>query len=242
MVFWKKPFESDIDEISGITYNILSALKYFGRGLEPKFLTSNKKSNAKEFSLSLENTRELLERSINREGARAFPELGRTISFFSSLDDNKSCSIRILIGAIAKHVTNSVVVKLPICFFDEIGYNLSDFYSLFKNIVLEFLPYWGCVCSNKTIKQLDFQSWQRNKPTSIHWMNYFDETIVNQIGKSRFRNLLGLEEFSKGFFYKIQDERFDAENTEHVLLQQRINNILGLHPFDSIKKMEHLHL
>ena len=228
MVFWKRPFETDINEMTETSYAVLSLLKDYGRSLEPKYLTVRKKSEAKEFSLSKESVRRLLENSINKEGGREFPHLGRAIGFFSSLDDDWSCGIGFTIGASAKHITNAVVIDLPIYYFNNIEEDISGFDILFKDIVAVFSPFWGCVCSNISCKQFGYMLWNGDKPISVHWMNYFSGTTVKSIGNRRFDSLRGLEKLKSGYYLKIQDELFDAENPEHILLQKNINAQLGL--------------
>ena len=122
--------------------------------------------------------------------------------------------ISITVGASAKNVTNVVIINLPIYYFNNIEEGLSGFDILFKDIVPVFSPFWGCVCSNISRKQFGFMLWNADKPISVHWMNYFSGTIVKSIGNRRFDSLRGLENLESGYYLKIQDELFDAENPE----------------------------
>ena len=228
MIFWKRPFKMDINEITDIAFAILSTLKEYGDNLEPNYLSIKKNNEATKFELNIENVRTQLENNINEEDSICYPELGRSLGFFSSLEDNVSSGIKMTIGASAKHVTNSVIIKLPIGYFDKPKYNMAAFDNLFRNIVTIFSPFWGCVNNNLSNKQFGFKLWKNDKPTSVHWMNYFDNSIVQNLDKDNLLSIFNLERLNDGYYFKLQRNPFNVENPDHIAQQMTLNKVLGL--------------
>jgi hypothetical protein len=227
MLFWKKPEITNIDEITAMTFSILASMKQFGRYLSPDYLVADSKSNAKRFELSIDSVRDILDKSVNKEGGKSFPELGRTFGFFSSLDDDLSSGITINIGASHPRIKNSIVVNLPISNVLISEKDIFAFETLFKQIVIDFTPFWACVYSSKSSKKFG-KLWSGSKPVSTQWMNYFDTSVVQSIGESRIKELRGIEELNGGYYFKLFSELFDANNPEHERLQEKANIALGL--------------
>ena len=74
----------------------------------------------------------------------------------------------------------------------------------------------------------DYKYWLVDKPLTVHWMNYFDERTAQIIGETKISMLDNIERLGNGYFYKLQNEPFDAENHEHLLHQQEVNKSLRL--------------
>ena len=62
LVLWRRPEELDIEGMTEISFLLLTKLKQYGEELSPTYLTVKKKSEARDFLLSKENLRELLEK------------------------------------------------------------------------------------------------------------------------------------------------------------------------------------
>jgi hypothetical protein len=228
MVFWRKPDVTDIHKMTETVFAVLSALKQFGHYLSPNYLAVNSKSAAKQFDLNIDSIRNVLDENVNREGNKSFTELGRTLSFFSSLNDDMSSGIRIHVGSSYPRINNTVSVDLPI---ENVLVNMDEvfaFEALFKQIVVDFEPFWACVYSNRSSKKFDDKLWDGSKPTSAHWLNFFDSSVIQSIGESRIKKLSEIEVLSDGYYFKLVPEPFDAENLEHEKLQEKVNIILGL--------------
>jgi len=228
LLLWSEPTESNLDEMIEISFSLLSALKQYGHELSPKYLTARKKSEAKEFVLNRGNLKELIERSINKEGEKVFLDLGRHFSFFSSLKDNESCGISLTVGASNKNKINSLIVNLPYGGFSGFSEKVSDFENLVKRLVKIFRPYWCCVYNSETGSDYGYKLWEDKKPVSVHWLNYFNKVTAKNIGMKRVLALDGVEEFCGGYFYKLQDMPINVENPEHLARQKSIEKYLGL--------------
>jgi len=57
----------DLDEMTDISYRMLSALKDYGQELSPAYLPAWKKSETQEFHLSKDSVRELLQKNTKSQ-------------------------------------------------------------------------------------------------------------------------------------------------------------------------------
>ena len=78
MIFWARPHELNIDEMTDISYQVLVELNNYGEELAPNYLPGQRKKDAKEFELNKENIKQLLEKNVND----IFPEHGTDLGFF----------------------------------------------------------------------------------------------------------------------------------------------------------------
>ena len=67
-------------------------------------------------------------------------------------------------------------------------------------------------------------------PETIHWVNYFDNSIVDRIGRSLLlsADVFLVEELTDGVLLVLQSEPFDVANPIHLRRQQVINQYLHL--------------
>jgi len=228
MLFWKNPCESSLEEIVDTSYNLLNLLKQFDTALSPKYLTAYNKGDIREFVFTRSNLFDLLEKSTNKEGNNTYLDLGRSISFFSSKFASESSGIRLTIGVNNKKAKNTFIVKPPYDVRLLIVERIDEFERLFKQIVEVFNPFWGCVYSNLTYVPHEQLFWKDARLSSVHWMNYFDNTTADTIGKDRMLSLPGIQKLEHGYYLKIQDALFDAEFPNHLTNLNKVNNLLGL--------------
>ena len=228
LILWAGPQRLSLDEMVELSYSLLLKLKLYGKELSPAYLTVIKKNQAKGFDLSRENIRELLEKSVNREGKMTFEDLGRSFSFFSSLHEDKSCGISLTIGANNKVVTNSLVVNLPHDGFSGFSERTPEFELLFKQLIQIFKPYWGCVCNKRNNVNNNYNLWNVDRPITVHWLNYFDHNTTKSMNRKKVCSLKGIEVFANGYYYKLQEAPINVENQMHLELQKEVNMRLGL--------------
>lgn len=212
--------------MADVSYKIIKTLKEFGEELDHKYLKVHKKKDAKEFDFTKENLEKLIEKSINKEGKVLFNDLPRRLGFFSSMNEDKSSGLSIGIGGTNPALNNSVTISLPYGGFSGFADRKSDFYNLFKNLVSIFKPYFAFVYNNFN-KQLAEDFWS-NKPTYVHWLNFYSNATIDIIGKKRIESLDNVEWVKSGCFIKLQDEPIDIENPEHLLLQKRVSEQMEL--------------
>ncbi len=171
---------------------------------------------------------ELIKKNVNKESNRVFYELGSSLSFFSSFDDGKSCGISIRISRCIKtDIYNTFVIKLPYEHFSGMEGRKGDFEKLFKDLVCAFNPFFGFVANNQN-QQIAECYWQNDKPTFLHWMNYFNNDTMHKIGMDKLIFLSGYEKMQNGYFYKLQDCAIDINNSLHLLRQRKITDLLEL--------------
>jgi hypothetical protein len=233
IILWARPYEKDmpIEEMTDFSFQILSALQNYGWELAPKYLPARKKSLVKEFELNHDNVKARLEKAVNKAdyGEQIFWDLGRHISFFSSLDDKLSSRISLTVGVSNNQFINSLVVSLPREEFSGFNARKTDFEGLFRNLIILFNPYFAFIV-NKRNEQISEGFWdeKKQKPTYVHWMNYYDATIAKNIGAKKLLALEEMEKLGNGYFYKLQDEPIDINNPQHMQRQKEITQLLCL--------------
>lgn len=228
IVLWANPYEMSLEEAAEKCYCLLSALSMYGEELMPKYLSARRKRDVKDFVLTLQNVQELIEKNVNKESNKVFYELGSSMSFFSSFDEGQSCRISIKISrCLNSNITNTLVIKLPYEHFSGLDERRADFEKLFKELVCIFNPYYGFVENNQN-QQIDEYYWRNDKPTFLHWMNYFSTETMCKIGMDKLGYLLGYEKMPNGYFYKLQESAIDINRRSHLLRQKEITNLLGL--------------
>jgi len=223
MIFWARPHELHIDEMTDICYRILTELESYGEELAPKYLPGRRKKDAKEFDLDKENIKRLLEEDVNEP----FPDHARRIGFFSSLKDELTSSVGIGIGNSSPMFNNVLDVSLPDENFSGLDQRRGDLESLFKRLVSIFNPYFAFL-ENGLNNQLSDKFKKDNKPTYVHWLNYYDKSTAKKIGRKKLEHLDQCEAFSDGYYLKLQDAPIDVNQPEHLELQRQVSEQLGL--------------
>ena len=229
MIFWARPHELDIDEMTDVSYRILKELEGYGEELAPKYLPGKKKADTKEFNLERENVKELLEKNVNKEGDTVFLDLARHVGFFSSLKDELASNVSIRVGNRSPLFSNTVVIKLPYGNFSGFDLRRDDLESLFKRIIPIFNPYFAFIANSFNNRRLSVDRFCKDdKPTYVHWLNYYDKATAEAIGIKKFLELGECEPLGEGYFLKLQDVPINVDNLEHMELQRRVSMQLGL--------------
>ena len=228
-ILWARPHELHIDEMADISYQILTELNAYGGELDPRYLPGRRKKDSIEFDLNIENVKQVLEKNVNKEGDTVFLELGRHIGLFSSFKEELSSSVGIRIGNSNPLFNNSVIISLPYGGFSGFDHRREEFEALLKRIIAIFKPYFAFV-ENSLNNQLSDEFWskKKNKPTYVHWMNYYDKATSKAIGKNRLVKPGQCEPLGDGYFLKLQDMPIDINNPEQLENQRQVSKQLRL--------------
>jgi hypothetical protein len=122
--------------------------------------------------------------------------------------------------------SNTCVFNLPEG-FSGFADRQKEFIILFKQLIEVFEPYYGFV-SNCSNRQFGDALWRNNKPTYVHWANYYDTTIAETIGLESVLSIDGVEKLGTGYFFMLQDEPIDVINPQHMEKQREVTQMLGL--------------
>ena len=116
IILWKKAEEEDkvFEEISAETYEVLKLFQDYPQKLRPNYLTAKTKKDIRRFDWNYENFSNELKKGINKEGQNTFENLGYTISFFSSMDEEDSCTFQMRAGNKNEKFFNTLIVNLPL--------------------------------------------------------------------------------------------------------------------------------
>lgn len=231
MVLWSRPKQEDFEVSVDKTYKLLSALKEYGAQLSPNYLPARRKKDVKEYFLNYESLKELLKKGVPREGDKIFQDLGCTIGFFSSLNDDDSAGISISIGISNPKFTNAFVLHLPLSlnvFDSAISEKLID---LFRKSVMIFNPFWGCILNSCNVRR--FESLYKNsQPTTVHWVNFWGYEILNRIPENKIINntpLYLVERIKgKGYILVLMRKPIDDNSEEDIKVQSEANRRIGL--------------
>jgi hypothetical protein len=236
LILWKnaEPIAMTNEEITDLLYKIFCLLKDYGEELNPKYETVWRKKDATPFIFSKTNLGALIDKTIkedkekeeNEEYEKYFPDFGVRVGFFSSLNNKKASGIRCTLGCYNPRFKNTIVIDLPSHKFSGFYKRKEEFVVLFKKLIKEFQPYFAFVCSNKN-ESLGEGYW-KNKPTHVHWLNYYSNDTINIIGKKRFESLPDIERDENGCFLRLQEDPIDIENPDHLKLQEKVSKQLGL--------------
>lgn len=225
MILWAKANENKIDVQTKQVFDILSVLRKVPY-LNPKYLTAGKKKDITEFELTLDN----IEKLILKKRDRQFEELGSRISFFTSLDDSEAAGISINIGVSKAKFQNTIVIDLNSDYKNQAIENFDELSEIFKELVVVFNPFYGCITSRSNRNMFDtYYNKTNNSPTSIFDINFWGEQIVNNLPISKIQEkVYECVKMSRGYYIRLQKEPIDVWDKKHVKLQKDINYLLGI--------------
>ena len=231
MILWKKAEREDksFEEISKEAYEVLSLFQDCPQELRPNYLTAKTKKDIKEFDWNYENFSNMLKKGINKEGETSFEDLGYSISFFSSINEEDSATFLMTVGNKFEKLYNTLIIGLPLSlnFFDK---KTSEMISnLFRRLVQSYMPFWGCI-SNKALSRKYGKYLEGNLPTTVHWINYWSEDIIHTIGMEKIqKSIEENQEISfKNGILSIKEMALDVEKEDDVRLHAEIHNQLFL--------------
>ncbi len=229
IILWKKAYDksNSFEEIAKDAFELLKLLKKFPVNFQPTYLSEKSKKESILFDWNFDNFKLLLEKGVNSEGQIVFYDLGYTLSFFSSLNNEDSCSIKITTGITNANFINSFILDLPIGFDLFNNENADLVKNLFKSLINIYKPFFGCV-SNKALTRKYGAHLKNDKPAIVHWLNYWSENIVEKIDNEKINSVLQKNNrisFSDGIF-SIKETSIDIENEKDVEYQEYLQKEL----------------
>lgn len=186
IILWKKAEKKDKDfgEIAKETYDVLKLFQDCPQELRPNYFTAKTKKDIKEFDWNYESFKSMLKMGINKEGENIFEDLGYSISFFSSINEQNSCGFDILAGNKNEKFYNALIINLPLSLNLYNEKTAEIIKNIFEKLVQSYMPFWGCI-SNKVLSRKYGKFLDGNMPTTVHWMNYWSEDIVCTMGEKK---------------------------------------------------------
>lgn len=231
IILWKKPDEKDKDfeTIAMETYEALNVLNQFKEEYRPNFLTTYSKRKTSVFEWDYEEFKNILKKGANKEGHNVFENLGYTISFFSSKDEEKSFSYMLTVGNKNNKFNNSLVSNIPIGVNIYKKENADMISKMFEIMVQKFKPFWGCV-ANSIIAQNYGGFIENGRPTMVHWLNYWSDDMIKKIGKNRINRVIKRNQQILFFnnILKLQHIPLDAEKKEDLIYLKNVEKQLKL--------------
>lgn len=109
------------------------------------YIPASQKNEVKEAVLSKECIESLLHKS--EHNTVLIDKTGYTLSLFTSLDSLCSCSFLLHIGSAHTRLTDSILIKFPLCWNWQNSDITTRLEKLFMELVKLFCPYWGCVAN-----------------------------------------------------------------------------------------------
>jgi len=226
IILWANSRILGLDEMTDITYRLLNSLKAYGEELEQKYQKVLIKMLAYEEEFTRDRVREIVEEGISDYFLEWHGLLNSSIGLFSSLEDSKSSGFSIYLGNTGTKLINTCIISLPRRFSGTTS-RKDDFVLLLKQLIEIFDPFYAFVPDNKN-KPHDMQYRIDKKPTSVHWLNYYDKDTAKAIGRLKLLTAGGVERFHDGYFLRMQDDPIDIHNPAHLALQTKWNKKLGL--------------
>lgn len=225
IILWRKAEqeEKSFDEIAREAYETLCILQKYDEIFRPNYLTVKKKSDASKFEWNYGSFLDALQNGVMKIGKNKLTELGYSISFFSSLNENESCGISLRVGNKDAKFVNSLIMGLPICLDYRENVNSCMLKKLFCELTNCFRPYWGCVSNNKfQIGELGYM--RGNNPLYIHWLNYWSKDVVSTVSSKFFEDIKNISEISfMDGVLQLGENAFDCRNGKDKIYFEEIN-------------------
>lgn len=229
IILWKKAedVDSSFEEIASEAYEVFSAMQKFPPKFRPTYLTAKSKKSARETDWDRVQFCNELAKKVNREGRKSFEALGYTISFFSSMTEVDSCSIKMTVGNKVPQFYNTLIVDFPFSFDTYNTESVKAVYAMFETLVKCFRPFWGCVSNAQFSRQ--FGGFCADGiPTTVHWINYWSPEIVNSIGEIKIQDALRElpdAALNDGILI-VKNSPFDIESEDSIAYQQLCHKTL----------------
>ena len=137
------------------------------------------------YDLTQEYYQVISETTMNANGTSATTAYAYTLSLFTSLDSLCSCSFLLHIGSGHTRLTDSVLIKFPLCWNWQNSDVITQIEKLFMELVKLFCPYWGCVANLGLTNEKKYVV--DEMPTTLHWLNFFSESALKKIGPKKLQ-------------------------------------------------------
>lgn len=228
LVLWRMPDGPERESIER-GFAILKALMEFRSEFAPNYVAVKRKRDAKEFNGELADYENLVFENMNKEGKLVFPYLGSTFSLFSSMNERNSTGISLTVGMVNARFFNTLILSLPESYIADGGLHSPTTLELFKLCVRSFQPFWGAVINKSNVRRFG-DLWAVEKPTTVHWMNYFDSKLAEKIGVERIQKagLYRVENLDDGLFLQIAEYPINDDSEDDWKRQKQINSALLL--------------
>ncbi len=228
IILWQKPI-SDRTSFEDIVRNVIDIVTVFNALPEqyrPNFYTSNSKASAKPFVLDYDDISSHLQKT-----ACTFKDsvINYSIGLFSSKNNDSAFGYSLRVGTREnKHgFINTLVVNIAINYdiYDEKYAGLLE--KVFKECVTTFKPFWGAIV-NDSARAEDTPLVVDGTPANIHWMNYWSDDIIDQIGLRKIKKAEKKYEqfnFDNGII-KIKPLPINADKAEDIEYQSELEKLL----------------
>lgn len=228
IVLWRKADkkERSFEEVALEAYETLDILQKYPVSFRPNYVTRDYKKNSFIMKWDFDVFCEELKKGVNKEGSRVVEDLGYSVSFFSSEKEEESCSISIAVGVKDNRFINSLIIKLPYGLDLKNNNNVSLVRSLFEMLISKYKPFFGCISNSFAMKKEGRGYIENDIPTCIHWMNYWSDVIVANIGEKKLFQMAKsiAEVFFENGIFSISNRALDFDNKEDVEYYVRINS------------------
>lgn len=229
IILWRKAEEKEksFEKTSTEAYEVLNLFQDYSQELRPNYLTANTKKDIKRFDWNYENFSNVLRKGINKEGKNTFEDLGYSISFFSSMDEEESCGFQMRAGNKNEKFFNTLIINLPLSLnlYDE--KIAEDIRNLFEKLVQAYMPHWGCV-SNKVLSRKYGKFLEGNLPTTVHWINYWSDDIIRTIGMEKIQKIIGRNpdvSFKNGIL-SIKNTALDMDKEDDINFHDELQKLI----------------
>ena len=213
---------------------VLEVFNQFDVKYRPNYRMMHLRENAPEFECNYDNVVKILKYKYETmEGISG--KFGYCLSFFSSKNDEESFDYFLKVGSKCKDSHDTLIIDIPIVvnLYDKDGAKLIE--DMFKKVVVAFKPFWGCVANryiyNKHFVVKDHSSYiYKGKPSTVHWLNYWSDEIINCIGVDQIQKVLNLHQqlYFKGGIFKIKDCALDVNDKLDMEFHRQLDMELGL--------------
>ncbi|MDO3411191.1 hypothetical protein QWJ34_15605 [Saccharibacillus sp. CPCC 101409] len=215
LIFWAKPKRESFDEAAERAYELMEVLMEYGETFYPKYQL-NEKYDKQPFQWELSTFKKALRQGINREGEIEFLDLGYSINFISSWEQQDRVSIQMTVGIQKPIFNNTFIIGLPSGLSLGSEPDKERVESVFKRCIEVFRPEWAAVVNDWNKRRKDQGS--RNLSKRMHWMNYWSSERVQEIGEKRVREapIFNVEQLHEGCLLKLQENPIDDERIEDL--------------------------
>lgn len=92
-----------------------------------------------------------------------------------------------------------------------------------------FKPFWGCVSNGQNAREYG-QYLVDGKPSTVHWINYWSDSICKQIGMKKIKKVCEQNNqiSFQDHFFRIKETPLDTTCEDDLRLQKTINSCLRL--------------
>lgn len=228
IILWKKTESKDksFEEIAKEAYSVLMVFKEYPM-LRPKYLPALSQDEVRTFSWEFNEFKDILAKCINQEDGKVFEDLGYHFSCFSSMDDMSSCRLDMSVGIKNDKFMNVLAVDLPYSLDLSEKENADLIKKLFCEIVDRFCPFWGCVL-NRAILRSYGRLFKGDLPSTIHWVNYWNENIAEQVGKEKIEKIVQNHPdiLWENNFLIVKETALSSENRADLNYQRYLHKML----------------